>query len=187
MNPKSESFVFMKVGQHAGEDFDSIIQRKMKEIEATGMSFWGYGGPTCHPTRQIQPFAKRVIEKKGNIYLCMVKINSLADPDVLPATMYSVDGIKYDPIPEGIKVTGSRYAIVLDEIVPEEIEIPLSAYEVACGISRGRLAIDYIKGHVDKACLEFNPERLSVSKDEKKIKTTSYVAKMTEPFAVFIR
>ena len=187
MNPKSESFVFMKVGQHAGEDFDTIIQRKVKEIETTGISFWGYGGPTCHPTRQIQPFAKRIIEKNGNVYLCMVKINSFSNPDVLPATMFSVDGIKYDAIPEGIKVIGSRYAIVLDEIIPEEIEIPLSSYEVAYGRSRGRLAIDYIKGHVDKACLEFNPERLSLSKDEKHIKTISYVAKIKEPFAVFVR
>jgi len=187
MNPKSESFVFMKVGQHAGEDFDSIIQRKMKEIKTTGMSFWGYGGLTCHPTRQIQPFAKRIIEKKGNIYLCMVKIDSLANPDILPAKMFSIDGIKYDPIPEGIKVTGSRYAIVLDEIVPEEIEIPLSSYEVASGKSRGRRAIDYIRGHVDKACLEFNPELLPVTKEEERIKRISYVAKMKEPFAVFVR
>ena len=187
MNPKSEAFVFMKVGQHAGEDFDSIIQRKIKEIETTGMSFWGYGGPTCHPTNQIQPFAKHVIEKKGTIYLCMEKIKSFTALDVLPATMFSIDGIKYDPIPEGIKVVGSRYAIVLDEIVPEKIEIPLSSYEVAYGKSHGRLAVDYIKGHVDKACLEFIPERLSLSKDESHIKTISYVAKMKEPFAVFVR
>ena len=63
INPKSESFVFMKVGQHAGEDFESIIKRKTEEIKNTGMSFWGYGGPMCHPTKQIQPFAKSVIEK----------------------------------------------------------------------------------------------------------------------------
>lgn len=185
INEKSEAFIFMKVGMHAGEDFDSIIQRKLEEIRRTGMSFWGYGGPTCHPTRQIQPFAKRVVEKKGAIYLCMERINSFADPDIVPAQMYSVDGIKYEPIPEGINVTGSRYAIVLDEIIPEQFEIPMEAYEVACGRSAGRPASSYIKGHVDKACLEINMNRLSDMPEKKK--QISFVARMKEPYAVFVK
>ena len=180
-------FIFMKVGQHANEDFDTIIRRKMKEIEDTGMSFWGYGGPTCHPARQIQPFARRAIERNGSIYLFMEKINSHADPDIIPATMFSVDGVSYQPIPVGINVTGSRYAIVLDEIRPEEIEIPISAYEVGCGVSKGRSANDYIRGHVDKACLEINYNRMLEAQIDQKIKTISYVAKMKDPYAVFVK
>jgi len=187
VNTKSESFIFMKVGQHAGEEFDDIINRKMKEIEETGMSFWGYGGPTCHPTKQVQPFAKYIVEKKGSIYLCMEKISSFADPDVVPATMFSTDGITYSPIPDGINVTGSRYAIVLDEIVPEEFEIPFGAYEVASGRSKGRPASNYIKGRVDKACLEFKPERMIASEAEEKIKKLSFVARMKDPYAVFVK
>lgn len=177
----------MKVGQHANENFDTIIKRKIKEIEDTGMSFWGYGGPTCHPTRQIQPFAKRAIEKNGSIYLYMEKINSNADPDIIPATLYSEDGISYKQIPNGIKVTGSRYAIVLDEIKPEEIEIPISAYEVGSGISRGRSANEYIRGHVDKACLELNLNRIPEAEMDQKVKKISYVARLKDPFAVFVK
>ena len=185
INDKSEAFVFMKVGMHAGEEFDAIIDRKMKEIQKTGMSFWGYGGPTCHPTRQVQPFAKSVGEKKGSIYLCMERINSFANPSIVPATMYSVDGINYTPIPKGINVTGSRYAIVLDEIIPEEFEIPIDAYEVACGASAGKSASSYIQGHVDKACLEINANRLMESSEKRK--TIAFVAKMKEPYAVFVK
>lgn len=185
INDKSEAFVFMKVGMHAGEDLDSIIGRKLEEIKQTGMSFWGYGGPTCHPTKQIQPFAKHIVEKRGSIYLCMETIHSLADPDIVPAIMYSVDGVNYTPIPDGIKVTGSRYAIVLDEIVPESFEIPIEAYDVAYGRSKGRPASSYIRGHVDKACLEVNPSRLTEVSDKKRC--ISYVARMKEPYAVFVK
>ena len=184
-NDKSDAFVFMKVGQHAGEDFGSIIKRKRQEIERTGMSFWGYGGPTCHPTKQVQPFAKRIVEQKGSIYLCMEQINSFANPKVVPATMFSVDGVNYEPIPEGIYVTGSKYAIVLDEIVPEEFEIPIEAYEVACGGSAGQVASSYLKGHVDKACLELNLNRIPGTRD--KTKLISFVARMKDPYAVFVK
>lgn len=184
-NDKSDAFIFMKVGQHAGEDLESIIDRKQEEIRRTGMSFWGYGGATCHPMRQVQPFAKQVVEKKGSIYLCMERINSFADPDIVPATMYSVDGLNYSPIPEGINVTGSRYAIVLDEIIPEEFEIPLDAYEVGCGRSMGRPASSYIQGRVDKACLVLNTNRLADVSDRKK--QISFVARMKEPYAVFVK
>lgn len=187
INSKADSFIFMKVGQHAGEDFDSIIERKKREIEKTGVSFWGYGGPTCHPTKQIQPFAKSVIERRGSIYLCMNKINSLADPDIVPASSYSIDGINYYPIPTGVNVTGSRYAIVLDEIIPEEFEIPITAYEVACGKSKGRVASNYIRGRVDKACLQFNPDRLIDVSNDDNIKKISFVARLKEPFAVFVK
>jgi len=182
----TESFVFMKVGQHAGEEFDAIIERKIKEIKDTGMSFWGYGGQTCHPTKQVQPFAKRVIERNGSIFLYMETIKSFADPDIVPATMFSVDGINYQPIQDGIKVTGSRYAIVLDEIQrTDDLKVPLSVYEVACGNSRGKLATDYLKGRVDKACLELNQDRPILTEIPEKI--ISFVAKMKEPFAVFVK
>ena len=187
LDTNKDAFIFMKVGQHAGEDFDTIIKRKIKEIDETGMSFWGYGGPTCHPTKQVQPFARKVIEKQGSIYLFMEKINSYADPDIVPATLYSVDGINYNEIPKGINVTGSRYALVLEEIVPEEIELPISAYEVGCGKSKGRPATNYIIGHVDKACLELNPERFIDAEVDKKIKKISYVAKIKNPYSVFVK
>ncbi len=47
MKELPEKFLFMKVGNHAGEQWEQILTRKRKEYEATGMCFWGYGGNAC--------------------------------------------------------------------------------------------------------------------------------------------
>ena len=185
INLNKDAFIFMKVGAHAGENFDSILKRKMEEVKKVGFSFWGYGGKACHPLNQVQPFAKKTIQRKGSIYLFMEHINSNADPDIVPATEFSEDGIHWKPIPDGILVTGSRYALVLDEIKPGELEIPISAYEVGIGRSMGKSADNYLKGRIDKACLEFNPERLVGA--EVKSKKISYTSKLLDPYAVFVR
>lgn len=178
-----DRFVFMKVGMHAGEEWESILARKRAEIAKRGFCFWGYGGSTCHPLTQVQPFAKTALERNGSIYLLMQTMDSKADPDLLPATEYSADGVNWSEIPEGITVTGSRYAIVLEEIADDELMLPLSGYAVALGNSRGKVAADYIKGRVDKACLEAagspNPGEGAVG--------ITHRAKMKDPYAVLLR
>jgi hypothetical protein len=75
-------------------------------------------------------FSKKVqnIPKKGL---------SNADPDLLPAEEYSADGVHWLPIPKGITVVGSRYAMILGEIKPGELIINPADYEVVIGKSRG--------------------------------------------------
>ena len=148
-----EAFVFMRVGSHAGETFDQILERKQRELDAAGQIFWGYGGTTLHPIRQVQPFAKLWARDAGSIQILMQPITSRADPDVLPAKEFSVNGIEWEPLPSGIVVTGSRYAIVLDEIRPGQLDLDLRQFEVGIGPSRGRSAARYLKGRVDKGCL----------------------------------
>ena len=63
----NDGLLFMKVGLHAGEKFDEILERKRREYQKAGMIFWGYGGNTCHPTLAVQPFARMKLEKKQNI------------------------------------------------------------------------------------------------------------------------
>ena len=180
-----EHFVFMKVGNHARENFDSILERKLKEYETTGKIFWGYGGVTCHPIHQVQPFARQ-FEKKGSLYLIMQYIDSNADPDLVPATQYSIDGITWHPIPRGITVTGSRYAMILSEIKPGDLIIYPSEYEVAVGRRRGRSADEYLRGHVDKGCFAKKlPSR--AKKDKANQIKTSYQAEIVEPYSVFVR
>src|SRR4051812_41611270 len=110
-----DCFLFMKVGDHAGEPWEAILERKRREFTKAGMIFWGYGGTACHPLSQVQPFARLSIKQQGRIFLVMEHIDSKADPDIVPATQYSSDGINWKPIPEGISVLGSKYAFVLDE------------------------------------------------------------------------
>jgi hypothetical protein len=178
-------FIFMKVGSHAGETFEEILKRKNKEYEKRGMIFWGYGGNTLHPTKHVQPFAQ-TYEKSGSIYLMMQSINSNADPDLMPATEYSKDGIEWEPIPNDIFVTGSRYALILDEIKPGDLTVTLNNYQVAVGNSMGKMANDYLKGHVDKGCFVRSEVPPDVEKKES-IKKVSYLAKLKYPYSVFLR
>jgi hypothetical protein len=180
-----EAFVFMKVGDHAREDFNSILDRKHQEFERTGRIFWGYGGMACHPLTQVQPFVRMQAQKYGAVYLLMEKIDSNADPDIVPATMYSEDGVNWMKIPDGIEVIGSRYALVLDEIKPGDLELSVVNYEVGIGPSRGKNASEYIEGRIDKACL------VSTSKETKsvepKIKRITICARLLEPYAVLLK
>jgi len=178
------AMIFMKVGSHAGETFDSIMKRKQQEYKNAGCIFWGYGGTACHPLSQVRPFVKSVLQKEGSIYLFMEPINSRANPALLPATEYSEDGKLWRPIPKGITVTGSRYALILDEISPGELEIPLDDYEVGIGPSAGKPALNYISQHIDKACLV---RRQYPSFTEKGIRKTALSARILDPYAVLVR
>ena len=144
-------FIFMKVGNHAGEKWESILERKRAEIDKTGMSFWGYGGTACHPLNQVQPFARLTLKEQGQISLIMIPVDSNAGPEELIAIEYSADGTHWQKIPDDINVTGSRYALVLCAIESVDLEIDLSEFEVGVGPSRGKPAHEYVQRRIDKA------------------------------------
>ena len=177
--------LFMKVGLHAGETFDQILERKRLEYQKAGVIFWGYGGNTCHPTQAVQPFARMKLEKKQNIYIVMEEIDSHHPPTKIVAEEYSIDGIHWKRIPAGIEVRNSRYAVVLDELQEGDLDIDLSEYEVAVGPSTGKIASDYILRRVDKACI--NKRQLQADHSAPQIKKIHHMAKIVEPYAVFLR
>lgn len=177
----------MKVGNHAGETFEQILERKNGEFAKAGKIFWGYGGTACHPIQQVQPFARLTVKEEGSIYLVMQYVDSKADPDIVPATEYSADGINWQPIPDGIVVTGSRYALVLDEITPGQLNLPPRDYLVGIGPSRGKPADTYLQGRVDKGCLTRGRVGNSDVPQLSKPKKISYVARLQEPYAVILR
>lgn len=186
-NQQPQAFVFMRVGNHAGESFESILERKRRELEESGKIFWGYGGTTLHPIQHVQPFAKLRVQDGGSINIVMEPINSKANPDILPAREFSVDGVKWEPIPSGICVTGSRYAIVLDEIKPGDLDLDLAKFQVGIGPSRGRNATDYLKGRVDKGCfVAADPTNEKPNTTGRLIKV-QYQARLLEPYAVMLR
>ena len=181
-------FIFMKVGDHAAEPWEQILERKRREYDEAGMIFWGYGGNACHPINQVQPFAKLVIQEMEDVVLVMEYIDSHADPDVVPATEYSKDGIVWEPIPKGIKVTGSRYALVLNEIQPGDLEVSLNRYEVAVGPSAGKPAESYLQGRTDKACfVKSREERVVETPPERLTRKVSFYARLKDPYAVVLR
>jgi hypothetical protein len=185
-NNPPEAFVYMKVGNHAGERFDDILKRKAKERVQAGRIFWGYGGTACHPLMQVQPFARLYTKRQGNIYLFMEPVTSRANPELDPASEYSWDGANWHALPPGISVTGSRYAFILDQIEPSELEIDMDKYVVAIGRSRGKIAAEYLQGRIDKGCLML-PDVPPISSVEPLKKSIKLTAKLLEPYAVLLR
>ena len=177
--------LFMKVGTHAQESLDDILARKNKEIEDAGFAMWGYGGNTCHPRTMVQPFAREYEERHSPIYLCMQEMDSRHFAEPLRASQYSPDGTNWQPIPNEINVTGSRFALVLETLETHESPLQLANSRVAVGLSQGRPAPKYLKGQVDKACLEILDEQ--IPGEEAKDVQISLVAKLMAPYAVFLR
>lgn len=178
--------LYMKVGTHADEPLESIFKRKRQEIIDAGFSLWGYGGNTCHPLTMVQPFARSYEENGGTIYLCMHPMNSNHFAVSAPAEEFSVDGINWQVVPNGINVTGSRYALAIKNLRSEQFRLPLAQTRVAVGISTGVVGAKYISGRVDKACLEIMdvPARESSTEVSEEI---GLVAELVKPYAVFVR
>lgn len=178
--------LYMKVGTHAQEPLEHIIARKAREIEATGVSFWGYGGNTCHPQTMVQPFAKSFEQRGGVVYLCMEPMESKHFADQVRADEFSVDGINWRPISQDINVLGSRYALVVRDLHKEEFKLPLSATSVAVGNNIGAPGNKYINGRVDKACLEITGDTSTFQEGERVVEI-GLIAELVEPYAVYVR
>jgi hypothetical protein len=178
--------LFMKVGTHAQETLDDIIARKRKEIESAGFAMWGYGGNTCHPISMVRPFARQYERRGGMIYLCMHAMTSKHFAEPVRAAQFSIDGVKWEDIPELINVLGSRYALMIKDLEKDEFPLSLHRTKVAVGASLGRSGDRYVAGRVDKACLEVTEDMVGGERDEK-IVQIGLVATIVDPYAVIVR
>jgi hypothetical protein len=179
--------LFMKIGVHAREPLDAIIERKLKEIERTGYALWGYGGSTCHPTSMVQPFSAALAREGQPIYLCMNKMESTHSADPIRATHCSADELTWEVIPDSIDVIGSRFALKIRDLRPEDFRLPLSKATVAVGPSLGMQGSRYISGRVDKACFRL-ADGVDVPADPKESAVDiNLVAELESPYAVFLK
>ncbi|MUV14577.1 hypothetical protein [Noviluteimonas gilva] len=178
--------LFMKIGIHAKEPLESIIKRKLKEIDDAGMAFWGYGGSTCHPTAMVQPFAQEQAKQGNPIHLVMQKMDSnhWAEGN---AQQYSIDGQSWLAVPKGIEVRGSRYALVIDDLQEADFDLPLTRTIIARGPSMGKSGRAYIQGRVDKACLELGPDVDVPLGPDEEATNIGLVATLKAPYAVFLK
>tara|TARA_R110002020_G_scaffold83397_1_gene206603 strand:- start:19892 stop:20476 length:585 start_codon:yes stop_codon:yes gene_type:complete len=180
--------LFMKVGTHASEPLDEIIARKRKEIDEAGFALWGYGGNTCHPTTMVQPFAEEHARAGSPIVLCMEPMQSNHFAEQIRANEYSTDGILWHTIHPAVNAVGSRYALFIKDLQEVDLELPLSRTEVAVGRSAGRLGNQYVRGRVDKACLNLREQNVVVNaiEQEKSVKI-GLAAILCDPYAAFLR
>jgi hypothetical protein len=181
-----EGLLYMKVGTHAQETLEDIIARKTREIENAGFALWGYGGNTCHPISMVQPFAREYERRGGVIFLCMQPMDSKHFAVPVRAEEFSVDGIKWQKIPDAINVLGSRYALAIKNLRREDFDLALARTKVAIGNSMGRVGSRYVAGRVDKACLEVTQEGVTESRGEPSVHI-GLVAEIVDPYAVFVR
>jgi hypothetical protein len=159
--------ILMKVGFHAGEEWNEIIARKQGEISSTGVTFWGYGGSACHPLRQVQPFAHQC---EGDVLVTMLWTGSRPLSPSRTADEISVDGEHWQPLPPAVRITGSKWALVL------------GAYEIGVGPSGGKPASAYLRGQSDKACV-----RRSAVRTKPDPRAVVARGQLAEPWAVFLR
>lgn len=172
--------LYMKVGTHAQEDLATILARKREEIEREGFAMWGYGGNTCHPTSMVQPFARAAVKP---IVLCMQPMQSRHFAEPLRAEEFSVDGVHWSQIPTGISVLGSRYALCIRSLQEVSETLDLADTRVAVGNSRGLTGDKYVRGRVDKACLEI----VGVGAAESRAVQIGAIAEIVDPYAVLLR
>lgn len=179
-------FIFMKVGVHAQETLTDIIARKQRELKNAGVSFWGYGGNTCHPTTKVQPFISKLAARGQEVYLCMHEMISKHWAEPVRAEEYSEDGVTWKKVPAPINVRGSRYALVLKSLEPTDFELSLGHTKVGIGLQEGRPGVEYIQGRVDKACLELTPGALVPPANDRVLKI-GLAAALDAPYAVLLR
>ncbi len=179
--------LFMKVGTHAKEGLDAIIHRKMDEIDRAGYALWGYGGNTCHPTTMVQPFAKTFAAQGAPIRLVMEPMTSNHFAEQLEAAECSDDNVNWSAIPDDIRVLGSRYALVIDDLREVDATLPLDQVRVPVGPSTGRIGSKYIKGKVDKACFEVLAAPIPQNNQAPVERRIGWVATLRPPYAVFLR
>lgn len=177
-----DRIVLMKVGAHAKEDLDGIIERKKAEESKVGFMFWGYGGSLCHPTKQVHIFAQESLQAGYPLTLVMTTTKSRLLNQGTIASHYSEDKETWSQIPKDLVVTGSKYALVCKNLTPVDFEIDLADYIVGVGPSRGRSLSEYIGDRVDKACAA-----RTQSRGDTNSLNVCYVAELVPPFAVFLR
>ena len=177
--------IFMKVGTHAKESLDDILKRKRKELSDAGVSFWGYGGNTCHPTTKVQPFVSTLKNQGNGVYLCMQSMMSNHFAEQVRAEEYSEDGVHWKKVPKEINVLGSRFALVLESIDNADFDLDLASTKVGIGLQEGRSGADYIRGHVDKACLVLGDKPAAPTLD--RTLKISLAARLAKPYAVLLR
>ncbi len=190
-NSVPEAFIFMKVvREYDGKTLDKIVERKQRELNDVGMTYWGYGGTILDPTKQVQPFVGRWFREQEPIYLLMHRTKGKFKSEASPAkaTRYSVakkDEKSWEDIPPGIHLQRTKCALVLDEIIeltPHQ-ELNLRDYEVGIGPSCGNNAAEYLKAPNSKGCFVKAESRYLGPAVEACI---TYLARLKFPYAVFL-
>lgn len=146
------NLIVMKYARSEGESGDAVLLDKASDLLSVGLFMWGYNGTVCNPATQVNPFLKRASERGEGVYLALVRTHTLYRPGGAPARACSPDGVDWEGLPDGVRVSGSRYGLLCDDLMLSREVVDLAGYEVAVGPSAGRGLAGYIRGRNTKAC-----------------------------------
>ena len=174
----------MKAGPHAGQSLERIRERKAAEERSeAGAVRWGYGG-TKLPPALVREFAALLPGVGVGFF------ETKSDPEVggEAATSFSIDGHTWQPVPEGITVTGSSRALVIQQFEVVEESLELADYEIATGSRMGTPAVDYFYTPTRKTRNDAAIMRRVPGRHARQISTRVVIkGVLTPPYAVHLR
>ena len=195
-NSVPKAFIFMKVVNYGEDTLEEIMERKQRELNDVGWTYWGYGGNEgtgpLHPKKQVQPFAGQWMKEPGSVQVLMEKIDGKFNIELPTAKKYSaddsVDEERWNCLPSGIYLPRTKWALVLGEIieVTPPLELDLRDYKVGIGPSCGNNAAKYLSGKTSKGCL-VETETPYRGSDAPETVTITYQAFLKFPYAVFLK
>lgn len=148
----SDYIIIMKYAQIEGTANDSVILDKAADLLSTGSFMWGYNGTVCNPEKQVAPLIDHAVSHNQDVFLVLARTKTTCKPGRSFATKRSRDGREWEPMPEGVRASGSRFALSCDSLTIQESIINLADYKVALGPNAGRPLSAYLHGRNTKAC-----------------------------------
>lgn len=164
-----KNIVLMKFGTHGNESSKSILSRKHEELLDSGFVFWGYNGVLCHPLNQINPFVAANQEKGEKTFLVLCKtIQEKKSSDCIDsiemhrAQLFSLDKKIWEPIPKGVNVTNSKYAVICSSFEDCDFDIDISQYILPFANPKNCRMSNYLGWRKNKACGLYSPSELEI-------------------------
>lgn len=188
---KQKYVVISIMGPHAGESEEEIFERKRREIEDTGKSFWLHKSYNAKPD-VVQDISKEAL-KKSNTPLCIfIQASSKkgAQPTKQADRMreFSVDKKNWKKIPSGILVTGSSknsFIMVFNKLDLIERKEFLNLWNYSLFGTPGK-AVKMALGASTVCSLKESSED-DQNKMKSNLRKVVAVGELTHPFAAWVR
>jgi hypothetical protein len=179
--------VISVMGDHAGEDVDAIVHRKIADIERTNRTFWLVKSPKAKP-----PLVQEVCAyHRAHVLFISPATTGGARPTHVSerAVVYSADGLKWRALPAGLgpitgKLDSRAYALVLDAL--ETVEDGTADLWRYADFADPDKPIKMILGCstvcATKKDMARHPDRL-----KSRLRRIVAVGRIAEPYCVFVR
>jgi len=188
---KEKYILISVVGPHAGETEKEIFERKIKEVEKTGRSYWLHKSYKAKP--EIVSLLGQLACKNGATPLCLFieasSSNGAQETKIAEAAKeFSVDKVKWETMSENIKVTGSingSYALILDRLqfIKENRTIDLWDYS---SFEHPDQAVKIVQGG-STVCVVKNSSHHDKNKMKSHVRRILAVGSLVSPFEVWLR